>query len=537
MFTNYFSERLNTALSYLKPTEASSGDPASSNERPSDQLYKIPSTPLREGKNSLILTRSQCDNTCSANCLVHKRRKRKAKVNDTSSDLSLNSVETESTGTADQLDDPGSPTKATSSSGRKSAATTRTTMSSRRKGTTGKSTSKYSNHHAVFSDDEGIEDEQPEIVEHNYVNRYNYYENFSNLTEATRTIAASPAARRSFYPVIIGLLVVVLVSIFFLSTSQNFNSITDPENYARLFDPVDQQSAESNLRAIESFKQELRQSFSALNQRIDRVETQLKVHLQQQEQLSQRLDQVKAAADPKVHAKRIDQIVAELSSYKVQIDKLSSQFSSRFSLSSANGDVNCQFDDIRQLIKEALATYDADKTGIVDYASEFAGGEIVSTGCTESYDLKGASYKILGLPIWSPPNIPRFVIQPNSSPGQCWYFRGNKGSLVIKLSRAILPESFSYEHIPVRNAPDGHINSAPKHFEVRGLDGENADDNWLLGEFDYNKSGDPIQFFRFENTDRPVEYIEFNVLDNHGNEEFTCMYRIRVHGVKVDKEE
>lgn len=522
MFTDisdYFSERLNTALSYLKPT-GTAGEPAN---EPSDQLYKIPSTPLREGKNSFVLTRSQCDNTCSANCLVHKRRKRKAKVIDTSSDLSLNSFETESTGTAEQPDE-----QATSS--KRSA---RTTMAKRK---VAAKSSKYSNH-AVFSDDEGIEDELPEVVERNYVNRYNYYENFTNLSDRSGTTATGSAVRRSFYPALIGVLVMALIAIFYLSTSHNLNSIIDPENYTRLFE-ADPQSASNNLRAIETFKQELRQSFSQLNERIDRVEAQLKVHLQQQEQLGQRLDRLEA--DPK----RIDQIAAELSNFKVQIDQLSGQFSEHFSshstshsssASSTAGD--CNNANVRQLIKEALATYDADKTGIVDYASEFAGGEIVSTGCTESYDLKGASYKILGLPIWSPPNIPRFVIQPNSSPGQCWYFRGNKGSLVIKLSRAIRPESFSYEHIPVRNAPDGHINSAPKHFEVRGLDGENADDNWLLGEFDYDRDGDPIQFFRFENTDRPLEYVEFNVLDNHGNEEFTCLYRIRVHGVKVDKEE
>lgn len=504
MFTN-LSQRLNSTLAYLKPTaDGESSEPAS------DQLYKIPSTPLKSTKNSLILTRSQCDNTCSANCLVHKRRKRKAKAADTSSDLSL--VSTES---ADHLDES---TKATTSRS--------TTMPPSKRRPSPKST-KYSNHHAVFSDDdEGIdEDEVPEAVERNYVNRYNYYENFKNLNEVRRTIAANPTVRSSFYPVLIGLLCVLLTGVFLWSTSQQLShNITGPEN--RLLNTVEGLGEQSNPRAIESFKQELQQSFAKLHQRIDRIETELQAHRQTQAQLNARLDRLDSKLEP--YTKQIDQIATELGSYKVQINQMAGEFSPGS---------DCKLDDCHQLIKEALATYDADKTGIVDYASEFAGGEIVSTGCTESYDLKGASYRILGLPIWSPPNIPRFVIQPNSSPGQCWYFRGNKGSLVIKLSRSILPESFSYEHIPVRNAPDGHINSAPKHFEVRGLDGENADDNWLLGEFDYDKRGDPIQFFRFANTDRPVEYIEFNVLDNHGNEEFTCMYRIRVHGVKVDKEE
>lgn len=143
----------------------------------------------------------------------------------------------------------------------------------------------------------------------------------------------------------------------------------------------------------------------------------------------------------------------------------------------------------------------------------------------------------MGLAIWSVPNTPRYVIQPNTSPGQCWYFKRNKGSLIIKLSRLIQPESFSYEHISVLNAPDGHINSAPRLFEVRALENPNADESWLLGEFEYDKNGDTIQLFKFNKPNRPTEYIEFNILDNHGNEEFTCLYRIRVHGKKIDREE
>lgn len=40
-----------------------------------------------------------------------------------------------------------------------------------------------------------------------------------------------------------------------------------------------------------------------------------------------------------------------------------------------------------RIVKEALLKYDADKTGMVDHALESAGGNIISTRCTESYQV------------------------------------------------------------------------------------------------------------------------------------------------------
>lgn len=41
-----------------------------------------------------------------------------------------------------------------------------------------------------------------------------------------------------------------------------------------------------------------------------------------------------------------------------------------------------------RIVKEALLKYDADKTGMVDHALESAGGNIISTRCTESYQVR-----------------------------------------------------------------------------------------------------------------------------------------------------
>ena len=44
-------------------------------------------------------------------------------------------------------------------------------------------------------------------------------------------------------------------------------------------------------------------------------------------------------------------------------------------------------DDVVNIVHEALAVYDADRTGLFDFALESAGGTIASTRCTETYDV------------------------------------------------------------------------------------------------------------------------------------------------------
>ena len=44
-------------------------------------------------------------------------------------------------------------------------------------------------------------------------------------------------------------------------------------------------------------------------------------------------------------------------------------------------------DDVVNIVHEALTVYDADRTGLFDFALESAGGTIASTRCTETYDV------------------------------------------------------------------------------------------------------------------------------------------------------
>jgi len=189
-------------------------------------------------------------------------------------------------------------------------------------------------------------------------------------------------------------------------------------------------------------------------------------------------------------------------------------------------------EEVFKIVKSALIQYDADKTGMFDYALETAGGSVVSTRCTETYIQKTAMYSIFGIPIWYPSNNPRTIIQPGVQPGECWAFKGSSGFVVIQLSEGIVPTKFSMEHISKSMSPSGKIDSAPKDFVVYGLRHEKDHDPVKLGKYSYSQDQDPLQFYEvmFPSKDA-FPYIELDIVSNHGNLNYTCLYRFRVHGV------
>ncbi|XP_031631536.1 uncharacterized protein LOC116345911 [Contarinia nasturtii] len=189
---------------------------------------------------------------------------------------------------------------------------------------------------------------------------------------------------------------------------------------------------------------------------------------------------------------------------------------------------------IRAIIKDALAVYDADKTGMVDYALESAGGEVLSTRCTESFNVKSAEISIFGVPLWYKSNTPRTVISPAVQPGECWSFQGFPGYLVLKLNNNVFVTGFTMEHIPKSLAPNGRIDSAPKLFTVWGLETVNDGEPHQFGEYEYLENGTSLQYFPVKNYDaqnvRSHNLIELRIESNHGNNNYTCLYRFRVHG-------
>uniref|UniRef100_A0AAY5EQW1 SUN domain-containing protein n=1 Tax=Electrophorus electricus TaxID=8005 RepID=A0AAY5EQW1_ELEEL len=186
---------------------------------------------------------------------------------------------------------------------------------------------------------------------------------------------------------------------------------------------------------------------------------------------------------------------------------------------------------VQLMVQNALKLYSQDRIGLADYALESSGGSILSTRCSETYKTKTALMSLFGLPLWYFSQSPRVVIQPDIYPGNCWAFRGPHGYLVIRLSMKIVPTAFSLEHIPKALSPTGNIHSAPRNFTVYGLEHEEQAEGQLLGNYIYQEGGDTLQTYPVkENKTDSFRFIELRVLSNWGHQEYTCLYRFRVHG-------
>lgn len=189
--------------------------------------------------------------------------------------------------------------------------------------------------------------------------------------------------------------------------------------------------------------------------------------------------------------------------------------------------------DASKVIAAAIAKYDADKTGLFDFASETAGASVVSIRCSETYTSQARRLSVLGIPIWTFNWGPRVAIQNGLIPGQCWAFKGSQGYLVIQLSRPMKPQNFSMEHISRNSTPNGQVDSAPKDFQVLGLRELHDPDPIQLGNFTYAINGTTNQFFEASlnlEQEMRLRFVELRILSNHGNMNYTCLYRFRVHG-------
>ncbi|XP_043499733.1 tetratricopeptide repeat protein 39C-like isoform X2 [Polistes fuscatus] len=85
-------------------------------------------------------------------------------------------------------------------------------------------------------------------------------------------------------------------------------------------------------------------------------------------------------------------------------------------------------------------------------------------------------------------------------PGECWAFKGSSGTVVIQLLGPVYISGVSLEHISPSISPTGETTTAPKEFSV------------------WNKAK------------KAYEIVEVKIHSNNGNRDYTCVYRIRVHG-------
>ena len=185
---------------------------------------------------------------------------------------------------------------------------------------------------------------------------------------------------------------------------------------------------------------------------------------------------------------------------------------------------------------------------------------------------------------------PEALIQKNTLPGSCWPMEGSTGQVTLKLSYPVVVESVSIDHISQDIIPEGKYESAPKHMKIIGYPPCSDDDSSNcaaigfdinnpidIAEIRYEVDGPSIQSFDSyytkaidsmppplppatttfndddDDDDEEVEEVDsgscsvqtascsgpprisvaavtMKVLENWGNPDFTCLYRLRLHG-------
>eukprot|EP00903_Cladosiphon_okamuranus_P008327 g8010.t1 len=192
----------------------------------------------------------------------------------------------------------------------------------------------------------------------------------------------------------------------------------------------------------------------------------------------------------------------------------------------------------QNVTKMELERYGADRTGIPDYAMGPAGARVISRLTSETFEAPMGFFEKMAsrrrkdsLQAVSQPPV---AINPESRLGMCWAMKGREGKLTVKLSQPITVETVSLEHAPRELLLNKGI-SAPKDFTVfghrkdLGVTDENGD---VLVDGQYKIEGDVIQSFEVAEEYRQEEYsvVTLQVHSNHGEEAYTCIYRLRVHG-------
>lgn len=190
------------------------------------------------------------------------------------------------------------------------------------------------------------------------------------------------------------------------------------------------------------------------------------------------------------------------------------------------------FENQIQDLRTEITMLQADKTGMADFALEATGAQILPDLSSPGRDTKSAMISIWKWPLFYQTMSPRLAIQPQVHPGNCFAFSGSAGNLAVKLSRPITIQNVTIEHIPQSLAPTGDLKSAPKEIEIYSIRRDGSDRK-LLDSISFEPKVDHIKTFQLNNA-ASGEAVLFKFLTNWGEEDYTCVYRVRVHGIPLN---
>ena len=206
----------------------------------------------------------------------------------------------------------------------------------------------------------------------------------------------------------------------------------------------------------------------------------------------------------------------------------------------------------------ALERFAADRTARVDYALASSGGRIVAHSPTHRAALSSSSVVSPLLALFTSRHLPEVpaeaLLDADMSVGHCWPMQRQQGGVIIGLRERVRISGLSLQHASVHVLPDGGA-SMPRAVRVSGVEDEQLDEAvrqvtlggvWkgaeqvgsVLGRFEYERDGSQVQQWPVGAAGagaggRGYQYVRLDVLSNYGNSNYTCIYRVRVHGEPV----
>ena len=167
-----------------------------------------------------------------------------------------------------------------------------------------------------------------------------------------------------------------------------------------------------------------------------------------------------------------------------------------------------------------LSQYSADCTGQVDWASLALGVAIISTPNTTAHPTPGQGLSLLGFPLWQLSSSPELVLQEQSGSPQCWAFLGQ---VILQLAKVVRVTGVAIEHV----RPSLDLSNAPRNIVMWDHD----EDTQLMNlTYSIATASPSVQTFLIPSS-TPISKLRLEISSNWGHTEYSCLYRVRVHGV------
>lgn len=168
-----------------------------------------------------------------------------------------------------------------------------------------------------------------------------------------------------------------------------------------------------------------------------------------------------------------------------------------------------------------------------DYALSSVGASIDLEKTSRDYEDANSAYFWNRFSFWNYARPPTVILEPDVFPGNCWAFEGDQGQVVIRLPGSVQLSDITLQHPPPSVAHTGGASSAPRDFAVYGLQVDDETEVFL-GKFTFNVEKSEIQTFHLQN-DPPTAFpkVKIQILSNWGHPHYTCLYRVRAHGMRT----